>query len=530
MNISKYILLFFLIPLQGCFLNFDNLLDTTDEESESVVTEYIWQDDINAYYYYEDDELVRKYLYDYNLDGNCTFIKQTTYNDVVEQSTLYTWEDGNVVQEAVFTSNDELYTYTKYVYDENDRVIATITYNSDLTDPTYTEYTTYSYTGDVITEIKFFDSSGDLVQAFGHELNSDDSYSASFEFDESGDLTAYIEMTYELIEDLAGDYISYKIGYGSSTSSDTFIYSPKSFSFHDSTASSTIDRNTADLISPDVPEDFTLSDPTLDYTRDVDYTWFALWEYDSYGSSKTILDDDYMPVYISRTTPDSLDNIPIIIDISYTEDNQIDTKTTSFNSQTLLELEFEYNSDGFPTTINLSGETTIGSFINFYYNDSNIPEGIELGLGEDVLMGFEYVYGDDVTLATFDSSIEQINQYQGAIGSGEIMVKYLFEYSDLIVDVGITDGDDVATGRIEIGYDVNGFLSYLRSYDVDENKVWDYNYSFLEIPVVDDIYTQVSEYNLSYDEDLGEDVVDTISSFNIETIIFDLKSYIPFDL
>lgn len=502
--------LFLTLLIQGCSFDFFN--SDKDSDSTGVVKRYELDSVNDIKYYYEDDVLKWKEYYDYNDSGKCIFVKhQLMPSDTTGWSYVYTWDNDKLITEAYFTADNELSWFNSYSYTESNITLqASYSANSQLQD-----FTSFSYNSSGKVELcKKYSSSSALEWAYEKEYDVSENLISSSYYTTDGTRKAYITYEYD-----GSNREIKRTGYGTTSRTDTFSCSPNSFSFPAYGGQNTTDRNTASLAAPSNPA--YPSVPSTSFTSTVygSHTWLSLWVYDTYGYSLATLNSNNLPIYLERSAPDYLNGKPVIIDIAYSDQNKVLSKTTNYGGSNILKLEFGYNSGGYPETLNTSGEALLIPLnYKFIYTSKNKPATIEIYNETNLLQKFVYEYsaGDTFDKNDLEKNISKITHYNG---DNTLIGTYNFSYDDpsKSLTISVLDAQGSNNGKFILQYNADENLTRFASYSKDNEKLWDYRYTY------DSTYKKrISETNLNKD-----DVPEVVSSFNIETLFEDIKIFMP---
>ena len=509
MKMTKYILLI-LVILSGCTLNF---LDSDDDSSESEnYSVYDNQTDIK-YTYDSDDNLLWSDVYDFNVSGQCIFMKHLLPSGTVLWSYVYSWNSGNVEIEAYYNNENELSWYNHFIYSSN-QVIQQVNYEGASALQWFKSYT-YTGTGKDLQTARF-NSSNVLEWAYHYDYDGSDRLSVSSAYDTSGDRTAYINHEYET----GSPYrIIKKTGYGSTQSADTFEASSCDFSFPTYGGVNTTSRNTSSLSVPAAPAAPVIPVVTLDTSTVLSYEWMSHWVYDSFGYSMVTLNSINQPIYMKREAPDYLNDLPIEVELSYSG-TKVVSKTTMYNNQEVLKLEFTYDPNGYPLSMDTTGVSLLIPLrYDFTYDSNHVPDSISIYNETTLLQKFVYEYADKGLITGLEDFAKlgepTIHHYDG---DNILIESFVFDYNDSNTTITITVNDSlgVPNGSFQIVYDVNDNVTSLSSYNSAANQLWKYSYSY------DDLNNRIAE--TKYDE---SDLPEVISSFDVETIFEDLKRFLP---
>lgn len=512
------LIILFLI-LQGCSLDLKNLLksESTDEQdTQSVQIRDEFNNLTNTRKYYEDDVLKWIEYHDFDNDKKCIMIKRITTNESVLTTKIYTWSGNNLIQQSIYGPEDNILSSISYDYNSDTNINQVNQYDSSNT----LEYTTtYEYSNETVIDSRKYDNNDELVWAYLHDIDEDLNIIRSEYYDNTKELVAYNDYTFSGTLEIE-EYLSMSIGYGETTATTTFKSSPSIPSFKTPGDEEVLSRNTSELTKTDIPSSKSINNDFLENNISLPYTWMKLNENDDYGTLETLLNNNYKPTYISRSLID-YDN-PIIIDFEYDDSGYLKSKTTSYDNKELLLIELANENDIY--SIDVSGDIMpLPVELDLTLSENNIPEKIDIYSNETLLLYFEYEYTiaeEELTFDNFTDNIYTIKQYDG---DKELKANYIFTYSDLEIVINVTDSEDVSTGYFKVGYDANGNNTYLKSYNNEDELIWNYSYDFKEVS--DDVTTKISEINL--DED---DIPTVITDFDYMSIITDIKSYIPFDI
>lgn len=507
MKITKYVLLF-LIMMSSCSLNF---LDTDDDtEEKENYTVYDKQTD-TKFSYNSKDNLLWSEVYDFNASGQCIFVRHLLPSGLVLWSKIYSWDGDNVEIEAYYDSNDQLTWYNQFIYNSNNKLIQQVNYEG-ASDLQWFNSFSYTGTGKELQTIRFNNSSS-LEWAYQYTYDGSDRLLESSAYNTTTNRTAYIKHEWN-----SSDQPLKKTGYGTTQSADTFKTTCKDFSFPDYGGVNTSNRNIPVLTIPAVPT--TPAVPAVTLTDiELPSEWMSLWQYDSFGYSKVTLNSDNLPVYIKRDAPDYLNDLPIEVELSYSE-NKVASKTTTYNNQKVLKLEFLYDPDGYPISIETTGTSLLIPLrYNLSYDTNHFPESISIFNESAMLQKFVYVYSVDTgTIADLQDFAKlgepTINHYDG---DNTLIESFVFDYNDVdTITVTVNNALGDPNGSYQLTYDENDNVTSLSSYNSDKNQLWKYNYSY------DDLNNRIAEMRL--DEN---DIPEVAFSFDIETIFEDLKRFLP---
>jgi hypothetical protein len=544
--------------LAGC--NLDFLSDSDDEDSTSVET-YTYSADtaLGTYSCYDSDgSLYWTEYYDFDQDvesatyGKCTFIQRELASGTVLWSKAYEWKGDNLVGEAYYDENGTL-DYFNYTVWDGDNASQYLTYDSDSN---LESGETWTYDSDEnITLAAGFDEDGDQEWAYSYEYTDGNLTTLSY-YDAMGDRAAIIASEYD-----DSDQITLETGYGDCTSESSFSssYSGVSFSLDYDSSNETV-YNTDNLT---FPEENTYTLPTLTSSTsvvdDLDYAWLSVWYYDDYGYTSATLNESYYPISLSRYAPDYLDGL-IEIDMEYStiaDVPQLISKEITYDGDSVLVLDFDYDDEGHLTDLSTSGEAlTLDLDYAVTYYDSGVPESLSIATSGVTLQTLTFSYGElTVSDLTFDSYLESIATLYQYDGDGEPVGSYDFSFGtadssdgtyDLTLTVYDAEGtedtsDDTENGSIVLAYDSDDLIASLTSYDSEGTTYWSYEYSYSDL--VEDVTSAADEAEGTISVLIGEDYFDDASeicadfgdSDYIDLILsvitdLDLSQYIPVEI
>ena len=503
--------LILMLFIESCSLDFLN--DSGEDENEAAsYYEYDSENDIK-YYYEGDGTLIWMEYYDFNADGQCIFIKHCLPSNSVLWSYVYGWSGNNLVMEAYFDSRNTLSWFNTNVYsggnalqqnnyDENSRL-------------KWFETWTYDGSSRALTSARYGETSS-LEWAYRYEYDSAGNAALSSLYGTDSHRTAYIASSYD-----SSNRSIKNTGYGSTTSSDTFKSCFSAESFPAWGGVNTDSRNSAGLTAPAAPA--APSIPTLNLIDDSrDYSWMSLWVYDSFGYTMATLNSSYLPVYLKRSAPEQLNDLPIETVITY-ENSRVKSKTTTYNGETVLKLEFTYDSNSYLTSLNTTGDSLyIPLRYDFTYT-SGVPAGISIYNEDTLLQRFVYEYS--VTPAVSEEyarSIQTIHHYDG---DNSYIGYYSFSYDEAgkKITIAVWDAkgtidtsDDWENGSFILQYDDDGHTASLGSYDSSGNRVWTFEYSY------DDLGNRIGENRYNADN-----LPEVATSLDVESLFEDLRRFLP---
>ncbi|MDC7221167.1 MAG: hypothetical protein PQJ59_14620 [Spirochaetales bacterium] len=506
-NIFYILLAVFL--LSACSFDFLNDSDDSDSSSsEDTSWEYYDETTGTLYYYADESEDSLEYMeyYDFDDDGQCTFVKHVTPSDTLLWSEVYGWDgSGNHEMTAHFGSDDVLDYYTVTVW-SGDNAVQEILFDADGTHEGYQTWTFDS--NDDMTNAASFDASEALEWAYNFAYTydgSDLSYYYASAYDANGDRTGYYETHYETIDGLAS--VSAKTGYGDSSSSSNYCSSYEATEFPDP-SSNTVDWNTALLAAPVEGTDYTIPTvPTLSLSdTELDYAWMQIYEYDDWGYTKAILNENYLPEYLERYAPDYLDEA-IATEMEFettTTYTRLLSKEVTYGDDTVVLMELTYDDPDAPegclNQVDLSGDGMLFPMSIFAsYNDDGVPLTMSVSYKDDTANPF-YTFSYDYTdLDSFDVDADYIQQVASVTltnGDGEVQRYFTFDYDSTTTSLSIvtwesvedvSDSEASPLGSLSIAYDDNGnavsFTAYSYDDDGEEVEEWSYEYDYEDVVV-----------------------------------------------
>jgi len=509
MKITKYILLI-LVILSGCTLNF---LDSDDDPSEGGnYSVYDSQTD-TKYTYDSDDNLLWSDVYDFNASGQCILMKHLLPSGTVLWSYVYSWNNDNVEIEAYYNNENELSWYNQFIYNSSNQVIEQANYDGTGTLQWFKSFT-YTTAGNELQTARFSSSSA-LEWAYDYTYDGSDRLTVSSAYDDSSDRIAYISYEYEGGSPFR---ILKKTGYGTTHRTDTFKTECAGFSFPTYGGVNTTDRNTSSLSVPTAPTAPIIPVITLTDTVFGSHQWMSLWVYDSFGYSTVSLNSDNLPVYMKREAPDYLDDLPIEVELTYSETKVI-SKTTTYNNQEVLKLEFTYNGN-YLISMNTTGVSLIIPLrYDFTYDANHFPESISIYNESTMLQKFVYEYSVDTGTITDLKDFAKLGEptIRHYDGDNSLIESFVFDYNDVdTISVTVTNAQNIPNGSFHLVYDANDNVTSLSSYDSADNQLWKYSYSY------DDLHNRIAETKL--DEN---DIPEVAISFDVESLFEDLKRFLP---
>jgi len=508
-SLSVYILLI-LIVLQGCSMNFLEEEDTPKDSGG--YSEYDPENDIK-YYYNSSGDLQWYEYYDFNDQEQCVFVKHCLPSGTVLWSYVYAWSGSRLVTEAYFNSSNALTWYNSFRY-EGENPVQQTSYDENSTVQWFMSWS-YSGTGKALTAARY-GSSGALEWAYQYGYDGSDTLILSSLYGSDYRRSAYITYEYD-----SSSRITKKTGWGATSSSDTFAAACSIPGFPSFGGKNTTSRNDAGLTAPTPPA--APSVPGLSLTDDNrSYSWMSVWMYDPFGYTSATLNADYLPVYMIRSAPDYLNGRPMEIDLTW-ENGRLTKKTTTYNGETVLNLDFTYNSGGYLTSLDTSGVSLyIPLRYEFTYQSRDglsveVPKSIRIYNENTLLQRFEYEYTGVITNPKdFAKNVSIINHYDG---DGTFVGSYAFSYTDPVLTITVKDGSGTLTGRFELTYDTDGNTTSVKSYDASNNQVWDHQFDYAEYGSK---VLRISETLL--DENNHPEVAD---AFSVESFFEDLKRFLP---
>lgn len=502
----KYIPFILLMLFQGCSLDF--LDDESDENSDSSgYSEYDSANDIK-YYYDGDDSLVWMEYYDFDSKNQCIFMKHCLPSGTVLYSYVYEWDDnGNLKNKAYFDGNHELSYYSITVFDSG-KAINMFEYDENYSLQGIQTWT-YDSNGNTETSAAYNESKS-LTSAYQYEYNSEDKITLSSLYGSDSHRDAYIEYEYD-----GSSRITKKTGYGDCSSHNSFesFYSQTCFPAYGGV--NTESRNNKGLTAPAAPAPPSVSALSLT-DLSLDYTWMSLWIYDQYGYTKATLNSNALPVSISRVADDYLNGYPIEITLNYNGDNKLIRKTTDYKGETVLDLQFTYNSSNYLIKLESSGESLYIPLNYEFSYESGIPESIRILNENNLLQRFEYHYeSTPASAGEYAKSISNIEHYDG---DDHYIGKYVFSYDSGKDEISIIarDTDDAKTGSFLLAYGSNGLISTLAGYDALDKKLWSWGYNY------NDLDMRIGETR--FDED---GLPEAVFSLDVESLFEDLSYFLP---
>ncbi len=508
-------ILFLLLMIQSCSLSF--LDDNENDETSDCSSYSVYDNQTDTKFSYDGDDNLQWYeTYDFNDDGQCIFIKHYSSTGTVLWSYLYDWYNGEVKTEAYYNGDNELSWYNEYSYNSGNLVLQSyyesINGNNELTSFLSYEYSSTSQN----TQTSMFDENESLEWAYKYSYDSNNRLSLSTAYNSSEIRTAYIENEYD-----SSDRITEKTGYGATQNSDTFDTSLTGFDFPEYGEVNRENRNNDQLTIPTAPADPEVPLLNLTDTTALAYEWMDLTIYTTAGYSFVSLNNNYMPVYIKTEAPEYLNDKPIEIELSY-DGTRVDSKTTTYDNQEILKLEFDYDSSGYLSSLDTTGTSLLIPLrYEFTYDANNIPESISIYNDTTMLQKFVYEYSGDtssINLNDFAKSINKIHHYDG---DNTQIGYYEFYYDNVDNELSITvkNPDDTSNGSFLLAYDTDGNTASFASFKADGSQIWKYEYGYKEF---NGNFERLSETCLG---ELNKPEVS--SSFDIEMLFDDLRQYLP---
>lgn len=533
-KIFNILSLLLLLLLFGCNLDFGND-DGADPIEDDVPPNYsIWdsETDTKSYYDGQTDTLLWNEVYDYDSSGQCIFRQKSLPNGTVLDSSVYVWQNGKVLMEAFFNLNDELVWYSHYLYN-SDKIIQRTEYNGS-NEVQNTRTNTYDSEGRLELTARYY-SNDSQHWAYGYVYEGTTDTKTKITKYEGGARTAYIDIEYD-----SSDRVIKKTGYGDARRNDSFTSHISAPGFRETGGVNTENRNTASLTAPSEP---TVPSPDITPTEDaVTYSWMSLWAYSAYGTAYTELNSIYLPTYLSLDV--DIENPPIDIEIpdetleveiAYSDQTVtidtvevplVDSKTTYYDGIEILTLDFTYDANGYPTSLDTSGASLfIPLTYDFAYDTNNIPEGITVSSGTTTLRRLEYEYADINAINSPEEFADSVHYIYDFDGDDVLQQTFEFTYSALTLRIDVLDpngtpadtSDDTSNGYFELAYDTDGNIASFASYNASNVLQWKYEYGY------DDLMNQISQVKINAD-----DLPEVVNTFDIETMFLELKRYLPF--
>lgn len=490
--------------LQSCSMEF--LDEDSPADSASSYTRYDSEGDI-LYCYDSEDNLKWIEYYDYNSQGQCIFIKHTLPSGTVLWSYVYEWTGSDLVTEAYYDSGNKLSWFSGYSYSGGSPVMRS-KYNGSSA---LQSFQTWTYNGtDKVLTTGSYSSSSALQWAYKHEYDGSGNTALTSIYGSDSLRDAYIDYDYD-----GSSRMIRATAYGSATASGNYEAPCEIPGFPTYGGVNTSSRNDTGISVPGKPT--APSTPVLSLTDSpVSYAWMSLWFFDSYGYTSATLNSSYLPITLVRSAPDYLKGHPLEADLSYDSSQRLTRKTTMWNGETVLDLVFGYDGDGYLNSLDTRGRSL---YIPLRYtigytpiNDYKVPEELKIYNESTLLQKFVYAYSAPPGSAKeYAKGISTITHYDG---DNVLVGTYTFSYSDPILTINVTDSSTVYTGRFELTYDGDKNASF-NSYDKDGNTVWNYQFRY-------EGDSRVSE--AVHDENNLPDAGDF---FSVESLFVDLGRFFP---
>lgn len=545
--LSLLTILFILAACNVPFANGDN-----DDGGETVPADYVqWDADTDTLSKFngETDIMIWKQHYDYDDQGRCVFMDNTTPGDAVNWSMVFTYGPDGRDGEAYFNGTGELVYYVRTFYDEEGDVSSQARYGGDHS----LEWIKVFTMDGPLTSYYEYDGSEELKKAyrsFTIEQYDETLLSTNSLYGADGDRTGYVHYTYNSANDLIA-----KTGYGAAASSSSYQASPAMTSVKETGGVNTVSRNGDNLTMPtaDFPEYAEPVPPALN-DRELDYNEFTGYTFPEFGETSlnatVTLNSSYMPVYM-RTDASVLDE-DIEVYLTYYGDGKLKSKSTRYGGTEALVLEFTYNDDGYLTRLETSGEALILP-VDYVleYDENGLPMAISLyseGASDDVLLQkFEYVFTGDVTAITpaeFAKADLKIYNYSGDyadIGEEALVQYFDFDYSEVdsmltltVMDPKGTPGDesdDSSNGSYRLTYNADELTTSFGSFDKEGNQLWSYAYAYSDFDVDGMVQEGIKTAELKLNEmDLPQapspEDLESLP-FDVEVLLEEIKNFLP---
>lgn len=457
-----FIALIAVAALSGC--NFDYLeeaLNSYDEDTSDLVIEWNADETIRTAYDSETNEVVWYETWEYDEDdSNLLCVQRFTPEDVLKWSTLYKYANGLKVQEVCYSSADELLWYSVFVYNDSSLLEAECNYDETST---LQWFDVYGYTGDLLVSRARYNSGSVMTNGYFWEYDGSD---------------RKIKETH----------------YSGITS-----------------------RNSAGLTYPEAGDTPDFPPFSTDGQTLADWT---MWSYDTNGYFSMQFDADNYPIEMYRE--DDRMTRALTVEIDYYANHVPKSKVTSYGSDTVLDVQLTYNSSGYLSVVDTTGEGLL------------IPLRYEIDYNSDLSIDKLSIYQSDTILFyfTYDSSISTdqsvhpldpigftgtdytITQHDGdgaKLGSYEVTTD--LDAGEVMVQAYTAAG--AANGYYLSKLDASGNVATFECWSAAGVRQWYYSYDYTAI---------AGEIMRTAEEqwDAINDVVEDYTSIDPTTLIMDM--------